>query len=377
METAVKPTTAATPAQQSRNTPPAATETSVTAEFEKLSFTELLERKPSFDVLKRLGLAKLTHLVVDAVTSEKSLKDEIDATKEAMSVQYKPAGKVLAALQTSFEEDVANADIRAGTTFAAYYEERTSKKLDSGRASQCCRVFRKLVIPEMLAESDYDNVAVDWLEKTSKIIDLCVKQGKTMTCDEMLDVLNILKVRPDTGAKRLRLIKNKLEGKETVTADGKGPELNPQSLVAIVKRGIGMSWPVGGHGLLLVMSEIIAAVKTAKDLPADVAKQFYFASYALGDAFGELPEEMVVAWTAEREQASTGPMIVAAPDFAAHVQKIYEGLDAEMVPMAAAECQAYYVTEKRLPASADELDAWVEKNPGVAPVNAPAQAVAA
>ena len=336
--------------------PPSPAE-SITEELQKLSFTDLLERKPSFEVLKRLGLVKLTSLVCDAVTSEKSFKEQIDATKEAMGVQHKPAGKVLASLQTSFEEDVANADIRAGTTFAAYYEEKTSKKLDSGRASQCCRVFRKLVIPGLLAECDYDVVATDWLEKTSKIIDLCVKAGKAMTCDEMLDVINILKVRPDTGAKRLRLIKNKLDGKETVSTDGKGPELNPQSLVAIVKRGLGMSWPVGGHGLLLVMTEIIAAVKTAQDLPGEVAKQFYFASITLGDAFGTLPAEMVTAWTAEKDHADAKPQIIGAPDFAAIVEKL--GLPADLAKEAAADCHRFYVEMKRMPATIEELDSWV------------------
>jgi hypothetical protein len=246
------PTTpAVAPAANQSVTPPA--NNGPVSDLQGLSFGQLLDRKPSFSLLKTLGLVKLTALVVEAFKSEASYKDAIDANKEAMSVQYKPAGKVLAAMQTSYEEDLANAAIRQGLTFAAYYEEKMGRKLDAGRASQCARVFRKLVVPGHLPESDYDNVAVDWLEKTSKIIDLVVKDGKDMTSDVMLDVINILKVRPDSGA-----------------------------FVALLKRGLPMNFPIGGHGLLLAMTEIIGMANTAKTLPADVAKQFYFASLSAG-----------------------------------------------------------------------------------------------
>ena len=38
-----------------------------------------------------------------------------------------------------------------------------------------------------------------------------------------------------------------------------------------------MNFAVGGHGLLLVMTEVIAAAKAAKDLPVEVQKALYHA----------------------------------------------------------------------------------------------------
>jgi hypothetical protein len=264
-------------------------------------------------------------------------------------------------MQTSYEEDLANADIRQGLTFAAYYEEKMDRKLDAGRASQCARVFRKLVVPGHLPESDYDNVAVDWLEKTSKIIDLVVKDGKDMTSDVMLDVINILKVRPDSGAKRLRQIKNKLEGKETVSPDGKGPELNAPAFVALLKRGLPMNFPIGGHGLLLAMTEIIGMANTAKTLPADVAKQFYFASLALGDAFAALPAETVEAWTSEKEKNRTPAKVAPAPDFIAWLKSAYANMTDDEAKEGADDLLVFYQEKERLPANVEEFDAWMNE----------------
>lgn len=363
METAVKPTGTVEKPAASQSVNPQQSNDNQESAF--AHFSEVVERKPSYSTLKTLGLGSLTTLVSEAFQQEKSCKDAIDAQKEAMSIQYKPAGKVLAALQTSFEEDLANADLRQGTTFASWYEEKMDRKLDAGRASQCARVFRKLVVPGLLPESDYDNVAVDWLEKTSKIIDLVIKAGKDMTCDEMLDVINVLKVRPDTGAKKLRLLKNKLEGKETVSTDGKGPELNAPAWVALLKRGLPMNFPIGGHGLLLAMTEIVAMAKAAKTLPADVAKHFYFAIAEVQDSLiGAVGDSTISEW--ETKTHETGPKLVPQPDFIAWLKSAYENLADEAAKEGADDVLVFYEEHKRLPENAQEFDAWMAGTPAKA-----------
>jgi hypothetical protein len=340
-------------------------------DLQTLSFGQLMERKPGFSILKTLGLAKLTALVAEAFKSEASYKDAIEANREAMGVQYKPAGKVLAAMQTSYEEDLANADIRQGLTFAAYYEEKMDRKLDAGRASQCARVFRKLVVPGHLPENDYDNVAVDWLEKASKIIDLVVKAGKDMTSDMMLDVINVLKVRPDSGAKRLRQIKNKLEGKETVSPDGKGPELNAPAFVALLKRGLSMNFPIGGHGLLLAMTEIIGLANTAKDLPADVAKQFYHSVAQVQDSLiGAVGDSTIADWEKQLKAATAKPELAPMPDFIAWLKSAYVNMTDDEAKEGADDLLVFYEDKKRLPANAEEFDVWMEVTPNPAKVAA-------
>jgi len=359
MVTVQTPTTAPAPTPEAANSPssPASAE-------QKFTFNEVLAKNTGFSVLKTLGIGVLTSLVREAFTSEKTYEDTIEVTKEAMSIQYKPAGKVLAAMQVSFEEDVANADLRQGTTFASYYQEKMDRKLDAGRASQCARVFRKLVVPGHLPETDYDNVAVDWLEKTSKIIDLVVKAGKTMTCDEMLDVINILKVRSDKGAKRLRLIKNKLEGKETVGADGKGPELNAPAFVAILKRGLSMNFPIGGHGLLLAMTEIVGLASTAKTLPADVAKQFYHAIAQAQDALiGAVGDTTIAEWEKQLNAAAAKPAVAPLPDFIAWLKSAYSGMADDEAKEASDDLLVFYEEIKRLPANVEEFDAWMNHAP--------------
>ncbi len=332
----------------------------------KFDLKALVEKSPSFTTLKELGLETLASLAKEQVALEDKTKATVASQKEAARTPVKCMGKVLAAMKTVYEDSVAAGDIKQGTTFAAYYEEQTGRKLDKmGRSQQCARVFLKLVVSGMLAESDYDNSAVDWHEITSKIIDLVIEAEQPLTGDDMLEVIRILKIRPDTGAKQLRQIRNRLSGKQTVNTDGTGPELDAPNFVAILKRGLDTDFKVGGHGVLLAMSELILRVKNMPKLPDEVAREFYFATLAMGDQWGDHQAKVEEFENTRKPKA---PVIVTEKTAPYDAQANWRGLATAFYPDAnpqeieaiAEGIHDFHAANNRPPADAGELNAFMD-----------------
>jgi hypothetical protein len=326
-----------------------------TENLQGLSFGELVERNLGYSALHGLGLEKLMALCRDNVVLDTRLKTEQKAFKEIAQ----QVGKIMAAAYETYGEDQAAGRIDKGTTFVDYYYEKTDEK-PSGRAEQCCVVFRKLVIPGHMEEFDYDNVAVEWLRETSTVVNLLLKGDQKMTCDIMLDCINIMHVRPKDGNAKLRAIKNKLLGKETVSKDGKGAILDAANFVAIFDRGCEMTPTLRPYAL----TSLIAQAKKLVANPTEDTRQFYFAVLMLGDVFGVLSKETVAAWNAEQSAKTAAPKIiseVSTASFLAWAKENYDGIDGDALTITAKSVADFFAANNRLPNGTAEFDAYMEK----------------
>jgi hypothetical protein len=228
-------------------------------ELKKLNFIRLAERNPSYDTLKSLGLDFLISVTGDKLAETKELKER----QKTLGDTDPMMGKVLAATKDIYDEKVASGELPQGRSWSEFCEEKLAKKPDQmGRATQCMRCFRRLVMGGYLSEADYDVIATEWFTYTSKILDLATADGKEIKDSPAVqEVIAVLRTRPKDGAKRLRLIRNQLEGKDTVSQDGKGPELDEKNFLVILERGLAK----GFHGI--AMATLITASRHGTSFP--------------------------------------------------------------------------------------------------------------
>jgi hypothetical protein len=280
-------------------------------DLKKLNFIRLAERNPSYDTLKCLGLEFLISVTGDKLAETKELKER----QKTLGDTDPMMGKVLAATKDIYDEKVASGELPQGRSWSEFCEEKLDKKPDQmGRASQCMRCFRRLVMGGYLSEADYDVIATEWFTYTSKILDLATADGKEIKDSPVMqDVIAVLRTRPKDGAKRLRLIRNQLEGKETVSQDGKGPELDEKNFLAILERGLAK----GYHGI--AMTTVINAVTAWDKLPEETARQFFFGCEMARNAWDDTAAPLD-DWLREKETkaakqaAATKPVEIISPE---------------------------------------------------------------
>ncbi len=362
---------------------------------ENLNLGKVVKDQLSFSTLKGLTLGELNGFVVEFRKTDETLKVELKDLREKRAEPISTMGKVLSAYQARFDLDQKDGEISAGVTFNSYFEEKAGSKYEKlGRSLQCARVFNRLVIPGILPESDYDVIAEDWLAVTSVIIDELLKAGKGVNPpgDDLLDVVNVLKLRPKKGAQALRQIKNLLQGKDTVSDSGKGPELDAENAVALLDRIMASELPGKGgmkvNGLLLVAGQLGGAIPNAGTLPRSVAKSLWM---AMAGMRADFPATLAREFSAEYVRENSDVTVVSSDAKAVRETLAIEAAN----PVSEAEIPAgeserrerwewltgayaldgtvpeddakamrdgldFFVTSKnRMPANSDELDAFM------------------
>ena len=112
-------------------------------DLKKLNFIRLAERNPSYDTLKALGLDFLISVTGDKLAESKELKER----QKTLGDTDPMMGKVLAATKDIYDEKVASGQLPQGRSWSEFCEEKLARKPDQmGRASQCMRCFRRLVM---------------------------------------------------------------------------------------------------------------------------------------------------------------------------------------------------------------------------------------
>lgn len=175
-------------------------------------------------------LAKLAKASLSVYTAAKNA-----ATKAKSN--YREDGKILAALKHIHGQDQATKKMIAQSAFKDWYENLTGKS-PNGHALACSNVFQLLVRENaFISEMDYDYCASGWLETSSAIISAHLKEptfGKIT--DDLISkrVCDVLRTRPQDGAKRLDEIKAEVKPRKDTS------EKDPTKLF----NHAGEEWPI-------------------------------------------------------------------------------------------------------------------------------------
>jgi len=280
-----------TPAENQPNQPTTADQ------LRDVKLPQLLEQKPSFEILKQLGFAKLTELAKENVDAEKRLKNSSDRFKKTS----KGVGKILAAMKILYAEAQDKGTLTRGTSFEDYHKKVAGEK-PWNHAMQCARVFLGLVLTGKLTEADYDRRAADWHQHASVILGEITKNGLTLDCPEVGELVDILKnAADDEGAKLLRQMKARIKGTET--AEPGDPEVlsisDFQNADVLVRRVCQTTYDVNGSKIdgLKLAAQIVAEYGASTE-NADT-------KFAVFTAFNSWIEsntaETVTAWFARQD----------------------------------------------------------------------------
>jgi hypothetical protein len=257
-----------------------------------LTLPQLIEQKPSFETLKAMGLAALSTFASACVEAQTRVKNAADKFRKTA----KGVGKILAAMKVTYAEAQDAGTLAKGTSFEDYHKTVTGEK-PWNHAMQCARVFLELVLTGRLDEADYDRRAADWLQTASVILGILKENGKDLDCDEVKQLVKILKTAADDeGAKQLRQLRNTLKGKDSGSEDGTVPALDLKNYDAILRRGCSMDFDKvsGLEHASAVVRELVAGEKRP-----EVLRAIYRNLVKAGDACGTLPQQAV--WMKEME----------------------------------------------------------------------------
>lgn len=301
----------------------------------------------SYETLQKLGLVALASVTKDYVSRVNDIAEERRDLAETLRDGFQPFGKVLAAAQASFDAELAAGTLPKGTSFASWFKDQTDKDLDGmGRAEQCRRVFVRLVVSGKLPESDYDNVATDWLFTTSKIIDLVQKRDGNLDGTEIAAVIKVLTTRPKKGAKELRTIKNALQGIAT-SENGVTFTLDVlKDVIAAAHQARIETIPGTCYILPLVMPAV-------KGMAPEHAEMLWKQVGLMLDVIELEHKANIDAWVTKRESADIERR--AEEWVNAHAANLTGG-DRAACKLVLKEMAA---TAHRWPATIGELDAWV------------------
>jgi hypothetical protein len=281
-------TTTSTPETANAGAPEAPTPEKPTTPIQLIDvkLAQLIEQKPSFKTLTELGLAKLTELACESVDAQKRVK----TASEKLRSTAKGVGKILAAMKVTYAQAQDAGTLSRDTSFEAYHDKVTGQK-PWNHALQCAVVFAELVLTDRLTEKGYDDRSSDALQTASVILGANKKAGKDLNSAEVTELVDILlNSADDDRPKKLRQLKNRIQGKETTNEDGSGPALDLKNFDAILRRGCTMEFG-GVHGLFHVACVLMEMVKSEKREPV------------LKIVYPKLDEAVNVCGTAEQQDA--------------------------------------------------------------------------
>lgn len=306
MNTITAPIAAETPAPATPESAPAETpaappsnQSTTPEQLQDVKLVQLIDQKPSFDTLKKLGLAKLAALAKENVEAQSRVKNAADKFKRTA----KSVGKILAAMKITHADAKDNGTLPKGQSFEDYHKSVTGEK-PWNHAMQCARVFDSLVLTGRLLESDYDRRAADWLQHASVILGKLLESGAKLDCPEVTKLVEILKsAADDEGAKLLRQMKAGLKGAvEGEAGDEKLLTVDDlKNADVLVRRVAQLSYKANGteiHGLNLVAG--IVAEYTKSEKREDVLRQLYA---ALNNALDAIAPELQDQFVKEIEDA--------------------------------------------------------------------------
>lgn len=167
------------------------------------------------------------------------------------------------------------------------------------RVHSANRVYQKLVIAGHLDETDYDRLAVDWIDVASTVIGLLPKTEKG-TDYESADAKELLRILERADAEKakteLETLRDRLQGKKTENVSGQKLTLDATSSETILARICRENLPGknGGEvaGVLLVCTALHGAVKTADKMPLAVSKNLLL---AIRGFLADFPASVVAA----------------------------------------------------------------------------------
>jgi hypothetical protein len=322
------------------------------------SLKDLLDARPSYDGLLKLGLGKLADFAKAAVNLDVKIKEQ---TKDFRG-NSKWLGKVLAAMKREYAKAQDAGILSQGESFAQYHE-KVAGGLPNNHAESCANTFNSLVVTGRLPETDYDAAPTDWLETASTIIKLATKAGKTLDCEEAAKVVTILKKREvDTAAKQLRSIRNGLKGEPT-KPDG-SPTLTPETFIAVLRQGLNQAF----HSLLI--AEVVAEIMHISNRAPETIKGFYLGGIDVTDAWeksGVSPDDMS-RWETDRRPVTEKPapnvLPLPAPDLTVActewAKANYPDMTAEEQNVIVSELAKFHAQNGRVPNSVAEFDSVME-----------------
>jgi len=227
----------------------------------------------------------------EAAREHAKVSDAVTKAKDKFTDALKPFAKIVAAMKRRFTELREKNEIALDIPFKKFFKDNVKGELP-GRAEALAALFNSLVLTldgngtPLLSEENFDAAAVDWLEKANAIVKAAQKQhgDNWKGCDDVLDTLNALS-KPGDAAKTLREIRKRQKGETTTDADG---------VVAVTPE--------------MAAEYLIAAIKTAGDIPADKAANLYALTLKVSDAWTEsgISDDTLNQWT-ENIQRGVAP----------------------------------------------------------------------
>jgi len=262
--------------------------------------------KPSsFEELRQMDIAALAALAKNHVTDERQVAKKAEALKGG----HRQMGKVIAAMKIKHAEAVDGGAIAKGKSFREYHKA-VAGDFPNNHAEQCAVAFNGYVLSGLIAESDYDLCALDWLEKAASILNLC--KGN-LGASQVIEAAELLKTRPDKGAKELAEIKKSLkpakEGDEE-TGEGEEPgenvvrEITPGIVSALLRDAFNR----GLHSY--VIAELISEIHHVQGRAPNIQQALFDAGFDMGDAWANsgVPSDTLNAWAGERDKRNAPPV---------------------------------------------------------------------
>ncbi len=176
---------------------------------------------------KKLTFAELTSLTVADLTPHLKKIVRVDhavaKARDAFTASLQFSAKVVAALKRAYVKNLNEKLIPGDTTFKKYFEQNAGGSLP-GRVLALAELFNCLVLTldangkPLLTEENFDNAAVDWLEKANAIVKKAQKDhgDAWKTSDEVLDTINALS-KPGDALKKLKDIRERQKGEKDET----------------------------------------------------------------------------------------------------------------------------------------------------------------
>jgi len=232
----------------------------------------------SFADLKSLGLAGVGDVLKRHVTDETKL----GTLTESFRSGHRETGKAMAAAK-ELHADAMNARTLPKMSFRDYHKGLFGQ-FPNNHAEACSCAFLSYVVTGLITEADYDNVATDWLELASTIVNAVLEGGGDVTSDNVKAAADILKVRPSDGARKLRGIKNVVKpkkakaGETPAAAEGadatKGVPLNLEQKLHHVAAELAYAkgTPAELARLMMAVDLIVSAIERNAAFTAEVSR---------------------------------------------------------------------------------------------------------
>jgi hypothetical protein len=200
-----------TPTSESPGVTPAVQQPTTPEQLRDLKLSQVFDQKPTFATYLACGLAALTGWAKENV----EIQTRVKGAAEKFRKTAKHVGKMLAAMKVAYVQAQEAGTLSKDTGFDDYHKKVTGEN-PWNHALQCARVFAELVLTGRLSESDYDRRAADWHQTASVILGAIKKNGGDLNSPEVAELVDVLKnAADDEGAKSLRKLRNKIQGKET------------------------------------------------------------------------------------------------------------------------------------------------------------------